>query len=53
MLDSLIERFLYQRDTAFFSIKEKVFLLRELAYLIEGGVAIADAIDVIESSSDK
>ncbi len=53
MLDSLIERFLYQRDTAFFSIKEKVFLLRELAYLIEGGVAIADAVDVIESSSDK
>lgn len=53
MFDQLIERFLYQRDTAFFSIKEKVFLLRELSYLIEGWVAIAEAVNIIQTSSEK
>jgi hypothetical protein len=35
-VDKYIDKFLRQRELGYFSIKEKVFLFRELAYLIEG-----------------
>jgi len=42
-----------ERELGYFSIKEKVFLFRELAYLIEWWVAIADSVIVVKNSSDK
>jgi hypothetical protein len=34
-VDKYVDRFLRERELGYFSIKEKVFLFRELAYLIE------------------
>lgn len=53
MFTAGLERLIQKYDMTLFSIKEKVFFLRELAYLLEGGVAITDAILVIKESSDK
>lgn len=52
-IDAYIERFLEQRELWYFSIRDKVFLFRELAYLIEWWVAIAKSVAIIESSTDK
>ncbi len=52
-LDKYIDKFLRERELGYFSIKEKVFLYRELAYLIEGWVAIADSVLTIKHSTDK
>jgi len=34
-----------------FGLKEKIFFFRELAYLLEGGVGIVEAIDIINKNS--
>lgn len=52
-VDKYIDKFLRERELGYFSIKEKVFLYRELAYLIEGWVAIADAVLVVKWWTDK
>lgn len=53
VVDKYIDKFLRERELGYFSIKEKVFLYRELAYLIEGWVAIADSVLTIKHSTDK
>ncbi len=53
IIDKYIDKYLRERELWYFSIKEKVFLYRELAYLIEGGVAIADSVLTIKHSTDK
>lgn len=51
MLESLILRFLNSRDTSNFSVKDKIFLFKELAYLLDGGVSIILAIQTIGDTS--
>lgn len=48
IIDKYVDKFFRERELWYFSIKEKVFLYRELAYLIEWWVAIADAVLVIK-----
>lgn len=52
-IDKEIDKFLRERELGYFSIRQKVFLFRELAYLIEGWVAIADAVIIVKGSTDK
>ena len=52
-IDPHIDKFLRQREEGYFSIKDKVFLYRELSYLIEWGVAIARSVLIVEDSSEK
>jgi type IV pilus assembly protein PilC len=52
-VDEHIENFLKERELWYFNIKQKVFLFRELSYLIEGGVAIVDSVLIIKNGSDK
>ncbi len=52
-VDKYVDSFLRQREEWYFSLKEKIFLYRELAYLIEWWVAIADAVIVIKNWTDK
>jgi len=52
-VDKYVDRFLRERELGYFSIKEKVFLFRELAYLIEWWVAIADSVIIVKWSTDK
>lgn len=53
VIDKYIDKYLRERELWYFSIKEKIFLYRELAYLIEGWVAIADSVLTIKHSTDK
>jgi type IV pilus assembly protein PilC len=50
---SIVERILLQYDRAIFTVKDKVFFLREVAYLIEWWVSITDAIGIIQESAQK
>ncbi len=52
-VDEYVDKFFRQRELGYFSIKEKIFLYRELAYLIEWWVAIADAVLVVKSGTEK
>lgn len=52
-VDKYLDTYFRTRELWYFSIKEKVFLYRELAYLIEWWVAIADAVLVIKWGTDK
>lgn len=52
-VDAYIDKFLRERELWYFSIREKVFLFRELAYLIEWWVAIADSVIIVKGSTDK
>ena len=52
-VDVYVDRFLRERELWYFSFKEKVFLFRELAYLIEWWVAIADSVIIMKWSTDK
>lgn len=52
-IDKRLEKYLHERELGYFSITDKVFLYRELAYLIEWWVAIADAVMVIQGGTDK
>lgn len=51
MLESLILRFLNSRDVSGFNIKDKIFLFKELAYLLDGGVSVVQAIQTIGDTS--
>lgn len=53
LVDKYVEKFLQERELWYFSIKQKVFLFRELAYLIEWWVAIADSVIVVKNSTDQ
>jgi len=53
IVDKYVDKFFRERELWYFSIKEKIFLYRELAYLIEWWVAIADAVLVIKWWTDK
>ncbi len=52
-VDKHVDKFFRERELGYFSIKEKIFLYRELAYLIEWWVAIADAVLVVKWGTDK
>jgi type IV pilus assembly protein PilC len=52
MIDKLLESLLFSRKYAKFSIKEKIFFFREMAFLIEGGVSETVSLDVIKSTTD-
>ncbi len=47
MFETSIRRYLAAREKAGFGTKDKIFLFRELAYLLEGGVALLDAATTI------
>ncbi len=53
VIDKYVDKYLREKELGYFSIKEKIFLYRELAYLIEGWVAIADSVLTIKYSTDK
>lgn len=53
LLDRYIDKYLKERELGYFSIKQKVFLFRELSFLIEGWVSIVDAVLIIKSGTDK
>lgn len=53
IVDKYIERYLSEKELGYFSLKEKIFLYRELSYLIEWWVAIADSVLIIKSGTDK
>lgn len=52
-VDKQVEQFLREREEGYFSLKDKIFLYRELAYLVEWWVAIADSVIVIRNGTDK
>ena len=51
MFDQLILRFINSRDVSNFSTKDKIFFFKELAYLLDGGVSIVEAIQTIGDTS--
>jgi type II secretory pathway component PulF len=51
MLDDLISNYLNKRDVSSFSVKDKIFLFKELAYLLDGGVSVIVAIQTIGDTS--
>lgn len=51
MLDELISKYLNDRDISNFSVKDKIFLFKELAYLLDGGVSVIQAIQTIGDTS--
>ncbi|MFZ2150824.1 MAG: type II secretion system F family protein [Candidatus Absconditicoccaceae bacterium] len=51
-IDKLILGFLRQIDKGSFGSKEKVIFFKQLAYLINGGVALSEAMNIIETSSE-
>lgn len=52
-VDEQIDKYLQQKELGYFSIKQKIFLFRELAYLIEWWVAIGDATLIVRKSTDQ
>lgn len=52
-VDIQVEKYLRQKEEWYFSLKDKIFLYRELAYLVEWWVAIADSVIVIKNGTDK
>lgn len=53
MFDSIAERFVKNIEDTSISSKDKIFLFRQLWYLISGGVSITDALQVIWTNSEK
>lgn len=51
MLENLINRFLNYKEKSNFWVKDKIFLFRELSYLLEWWVNIVDAIKTISDTS--
>lgn len=51
MLDELISKYLNNRDISNFSVKDKIFLFKELAYLLDGWVSVVLAIQTIGDTS--
>jgi len=52
MLDSIIANILSSIDKSSFGIQEKIFFFKELAYLIDGGVSLMEAIQIVYDSTD-
>ncbi len=52
MLDGLISQFLDSRDKSNFGVKDKIFFFREMGYLLEGWVAIYDAVMIVNNGTD-
>lgn len=52
MLDSIIASILSSMDKSSFGIQEKIFFFKELAYLIDGGVSLMDAVQIVYDSTD-
>ena len=53
MFDGIAEWFVRNLEDTSIGTKDKIFLFRQLGYLVSGGVAITDALQVIWSNSDK
>lgn len=53
IVDKYVDRYLREKELWYFSLKEKIFLYRELSYLIEWWVAIADSVLIIKWWTDK
>lgn len=52
MLENYIRQYLAVREKAGFGMKDKIFLFRELAYLLQGGVSLLDAANMIAARGD-
>ena len=52
LLDDLILRYITTKDQSNFGTKDKIFLFREFAYLIEWGVSVVDATETIGQTTD-
>jgi type IV pilus assembly protein PilC len=50
MIDKYIEKVMYSKEFSPFGVKEKVFFYREMAFLLDGGVSIVDALEIIQTS---
>lgn len=53
IVDKYVDGYLREKELGYFSLKEKIFLYRELSYLIEWWVAIADSVMIIKWGTDK
>lgn len=53
IVDKYVDWYLREKELWYFSLKEKIFLYRELSYLIEWWVAIADSVLIIKGWTDK
>jgi len=51
-IDKIITRFLQAKDEGSFGSKDKIFLFKELSYLLSGGVGIMAAFELIYQSTD-
>lgn len=52
MFEQFIRDYLVSREKAGFGTKDKIFLFRELAYLLQGGVSLLDASQTIAERGD-
>lgn len=52
-MDELIKSLIKLTEDDTLSVKDKIFLFRQLGYLLNGGVSITDALTVIAKNSDK
>ncbi len=50
--DKFILKLVEQLDTSKFSLKDKIFFLKELAYLLKWWVSIVEAVNIIKDSTD-
>lgn len=52
MVESIVKQILRITDVSRFGTKDKIFLFKELSYLLEGGVSLFQAVQVIGDSTD-
>lgn len=52
MFDDLIRKYLESDSNRKFTIKDKIFFFKELAYLVEGWIVITDSITLIKENTD-
>lgn len=52
MLEGYIRQYLEFKEKAGFGLKDKIFLFRELAYLLQGGVSLLEAAQTIAERGD-
>lgn len=53
MIDNIIREIIKLTEDDSLSTKDKIFLFRQLGYLLDGGVAITEALTVIAKNTDK
>ncbi len=53
MLENLIQKFLYYKQSWTFWIKEKIFFFRQISYLLRWGVWVLESIKLVKENTDK